>query len=860
MTSRRLTIFVLIAHALLFSNALASLRVSVTDPNSRAVPQAAVLVTDLNGKQVAAGVTRQSGDLALPLPPGRYQVTVQREGFETQTKTINLVSRDLRLSFTLTIAKQVSSITVSDQTTRLDTASDSHLDSLKLSSSDLSNLPVKDSDVISALSVFTNPAGGAGPTVIVDGMERTDGVTLTTSQVQEVRLNKNAYSAELPKPGKDRIEIDTKGGSDELHGGFSFRTRNAIFDARNPLASTRPDFARNGYELNLSGSLIRKKLFFFVDASREDQQQVQPILAFLPTGLVNETVLAPYTRDLLLGRLDWQVSEAQKVSAKYEFHEEQASNVGVGGLVLPSAGADRFHRDYRIELSDQYVLSPEAINNFRMALGTNYEALTPQSSLPAVIVAGAFQEGGAQMDHWRKEPRYEFQDRFSYVKGSFTVKAGGDANLHPFRSFSQDGFGGIYQFASIAGYQAAQPILYTFNAGNPLIVSDQDDYAWFVQTEKQFSRVTLFTGVRHEFQSHFHKYDNLAPRIAAAFALDRSGSTVLRVGAGLFYDRRPPTILQQVERFNGANTLQFITQNGTFPETAGSDLTGATTSTVRYQLDSAMTFPRIYQASATLERRLPGGFLGTADFLYERGNHLFRTRNINAPLPLTLIRPDPGLGNVDQVESSASSRGNILNITLKTPPKKRYQLFLQYTLSHLFDDTSDVFGPPPPGGMLPPGLSAGNMFSLPADNYNLRPEWGPANNDIRHQLGLSASVQLPWHFSLGTLAAAHSGLPYDVITGEDNNQDTNAYDRPPGGTRNTRRGAGYFSINVHLARPFSLERWGHKIDIEPAIDSFNLLNHTNPTSYVNVLSSPLFGLPNAAYSGREMQLSIQVHF
>jgi hypothetical protein len=56
------------------------------------------------------------------------------------------------------------------------------------------------------------------------------------------------------------------------------------------------------------------------------------------------------------------------------------------------------------------------------------------------------------------------------------------------------------------------------------------------------------------------------------------------------------------------------------------------------------------------------------------------------------------------------------------------------------------------------------------------------------------------------------------------------------------------------------ERWGSKIDTEIAVDSFNLLNHTNPSSYVGVQTSPLFGQPNAAYSGREMQLSVQVHF
>lgn len=192
---------------------------------------------------------------------------------------------------------------------------------------------------------FANPASGESPTIIVDGMERTDSVTLSTSQVREVRLNNNAYSAEYPKPSKDRIEIDTKTGSDAFHGGFVFRTRNSVFDARNPFAATKPPFSRNGYELNLSGPILKKRLYFFVDADRENQQQVQPILAYLPFGLLNQEVLAPFTRDLLLGRIDWQLTEAHRLSAKYEFHQDEASNVGMGGFVLPEAGAIRFHHD-----------------------------------------------------------------------------------------------------------------------------------------------------------------------------------------------------------------------------------------------------------------------------------------------------------------------------------------------------------------------------------------------------------------------------------------------------------------------------------------------------------------------------------
>ncbi|MDQ2947620.1 MAG: hypothetical protein M3Y27_17090, partial [Acidobacteriota bacterium] len=47
----------------------------------------------------------------------------------------------------------------------LDTASDSHQDSLKLGAGNLTNLPIRDGDVLSAISFFANPAGGQSHTI-----------------------------------------------------------------------------------------------------------------------------------------------------------------------------------------------------------------------------------------------------------------------------------------------------------------------------------------------------------------------------------------------------------------------------------------------------------------------------------------------------------------------------------------------------------------------------------------------------------------------------------------------------------------------------------------------------------------------
>jgi hypothetical protein len=824
----------------------------VTDPSGAAIPAAGIAIVGPGAKTHLE--TDVNGEFfSEPLPSGGYIVEASKSGFESQKRAVALTNKNLALNLTLPLAKQQDSVTVKSRPSLLDTATDAHQDAFTVDQAALADLPIKDGDVLSSLSAFVNPAGGAAPTVIVDGMERTD-ADLPLSSIQQVRINNNAYSAEFPKPGKDRIEIDTKGGDDSFHGGFLIRARNSLFDARNPMADLKLPYSREGYEANLSGPILRKKLWFFLDANQERQQQSQPVVAVLPCGVLQTDILSPTTRERFLGRIDWQPTQAHRIGLKYELHLDESSNNGVGGFSLPDLATTLYQHDYRVEISDQYVFSPNLLNAFRIAFGTNSQRLNSANDQPLVIVQGAFSNGGAQVNEWREEPRTDTQDTASYSQGPNNWKFGAIANFHPFRTYNADNFGGTYTFASLAAYEAGQPELFTITTGNPLLAFQQNDYGWFAQYERKIGNASLFAGVRHEFQSGMSRYGNLAPRLAAAFAPGRDHLTVIRIGGGIFYDRRPPPVLEQALRYNGVQTQQYVVANPAYPALipAADSLSPVSV----WRIDPTMTFPRIYQASVTLERRLPAGFVLVSDYTYQRGTHLLRARDINAPLPGTGLRPLPEEGNIDQIESSASSRGQILNWTLKSPPMQRFQFFAQYTLGWLYDDTGAAF-PPPPGA----NASATGLFSalLPANSYDLRPEWGRANNDARHRFGLSGTVQLPWQLAFGTMTQIRSGLPFNITTGQDNPEGI-ANLRPPGVTRNTGQGPGQVSVDIHLARKILHHAGERKIDAQIGIDSFNVLNHTNLANYVGVVTSPFFGKAIAASDGRQMQFTLQARF
>jgi len=152
------------------------------------------------------------------------------------------------------------------------------------------------------------------------------------------------------------------------------------------------------------------------------------------------------------------------------------------------------------------------------------------------------------------------------------------------------------------------------------------------------------------------------------------------------------------------------------------------------------------------------------------------------------------------------------------------------------------------------------LFSLPANNYDLRGERGRSDLDRRHRLSAMASYKLPFAFRFGTVVALNSGIPYNITTGFDNNHDTVANDRPPGVDRNTGRGPGFVQVDVHLSRAFHLQKNKHRPRFELGIDAFNVMNSVNYKNYIGTLTSPFFGRANAANPPREVQLTFQLHF
>ncbi len=849
-----------------------SLTGAVEDPSHQAIVGASITLRKLATNQEASTGSDEEGFFRFQgIAVGDYTLIVAQTGFKTEEMPVSITERSTaQIRVSLRVASEVQSVRVSANDISVPVASQ-NVDTVELDRHWMEGLPSKEADPLAVPSLFVSPAatGTMGPMILVDGVE-SSALEVPLTSIKRILVNKSPYSAEFARPGRGRIEIFTrKGDRRDFHGNITFLARNSIFDARNAFAQTKPPSQREIAEAELDGPLgQRVRLLVAGRYFTSDDNSV--VHAHTPTGLVVDNVDVPEHNTRLFGRLEFDLSSNHTLTLIYKFKNKGQENQGIRSFDLPERATDFSIHESEVKVFERAILSPHFLNDLRFSYKDEPQQTTSISNQPAVIVLGAFNSGGAQFNSRLEEKTASVQDVATTVWGRHTITFGGGARPRSFTLTDTSNFGGTFTFASLADYVAGQPELYTRNEGNPRVSFTQNEYFAFVQDEVQVRpSFSLSLGVRYEWQSNVDYRKNIAPRLAFAYAPGQ-GPTVLRGGFGIFYDRQPDIMMHEAALYDGTQGNQVIVMNPGYP-VPFDPASPPPPSLLR--LAPAIRTPYLMQASLGVERKLGRGrnFL-TIDYTMVRGLELYRTRNINAPLAVFGIIPNPNFTDINQFESTGRSRSHSLTASLQTELKKRLNLLGQYVYSRSLDDTS-------------------SYASLPANNYDLRPEYGRSDYDRRQRLNLIATYRFHWGFRAGTVVSVNSGMPYNIVTGYLNYGDTVPVARPAGVDRNTGIGPGYASVDFHLAKRFLIRKHddsdpgprgntvpagrnrvsglsglglenkeGRVSQLEFGIDAFNAFNHTNYKNYVGTLTSPVFGRPNAANPPRQIQLTARYHF
>jgi hypothetical protein len=261
------------------------------------------------------------------------------------------------------------------------------------------------------------------------------------------------------------------------------------------------------------------------------------------------------------------------------------------------------------------------------------------------------------------------------------------------------------------------------------------------------------------------------------------------------------------------------------------------------QFDPAIHEPYSIQYSIGVERQLAKQTTLAVTYNGSVGISLFRSLDINAPLPPDyLVVRDPSVGVLRQIESAGRQISNSLQVTLRGELPHHVSGLMQYTLNRTDNNT-------------------GGITWFPANQYDLSGEWSRADFDQKHRFNLLESYSPGKSFTIGLGVTAASGKPYSLTTGGDIYGTGLTNGRPVGVPRNSLEGPAYIDLDSRLSRDFFLSRKKEKGNVLTlAFDAFNVLNHVNYVAYVGNLQSPFFGQAVSAYPARRLQITTRFKF
>jgi hypothetical protein len=741
---------------------------------------------------------------------------------------------------------------------------------------------------------------------VVDGLSANDdaadlaGTFYSQEVIREFQVVTSGGIAEFGRASSGVVNIITQTGTNNWRGRLYGFFRNQRLDARNPLAPRKDLLTQTQYGASLGGPIKRDRTFLFSNfeqTKRNDSNviTISPANVAAINNRLNQTnypgarietgiVPGGFDSTNLFARVDHKLNAANLLSLRYSFYDISAVNSrNVGGLNSVSRGTSLANRDQTFAAGNVTTLSPRTINEARFQFThSRLGAPVNDETGPAVNINGVASFGTATFSPLaRSIDLYELVDNINTQRGAHSIKGGADFLYNRVDITFPGALQGIYTF-SPSGTQPNQiSALSNFLTGSyssfqqafgaPSQFQSNPNIGLFIQDEwRPRADLTLNAGLRYDTQFLPDPIrtdaNNFSPRIGFAYS-PGNRKTVVRATFGIYFDRLPLRATSNALQRDGSKYI--VVQLS--PNQAGAPVFPNVLATQPSNLQTKPNITRIdpnirnsysEQFNLQIERELTSDASLSVGYIHLRGLHLILSRNVNVPrFPASanvpnLGRPDQNFGNISRFESSGDSYYDALVLAFNKRASNWASLRVSYTFSKAIDDAGNFF------------------FSTPQDNFNVCDDRGLSDNDQRHRLTLSGSFEAPHSnkastfrralegFQLSYIFSYASALPFNILTGNDRNFDTNTNDRPLGVGRNTGRGFDYASLDLRLSRKIVFTE---HVGLEAIIEGFNVLNRSNlqlPNNTFGTGQTPLasFGLPTAANDARQIQLGLRLSF
>jgi outer membrane receptor protein involved in Fe transport len=598
----------------------------VHDPTGAAVPGVQVIAHNQETNEERTVSTNEEGYYEFPLlPAGRYRVRAEARGFkriEGEPFPLSTGTRP-RIDLTLTVGDLNEKIEVTATAPQVNTTTTdlgvvmnrARVDELPLNGRNFQELVNLQAGVNVGPSSSAGGRGGIsfhgstslGTNLLLDGVDMSFGEvngaasmqsaggggtllnTISVEAIQEFKSTASASSAEYGRAGSGVLNITTRSGSNEWHGGLFEFFRNDKLNAsdffNNKNRLPKPTLRFNQFGGNLAGPMRRDRLFFFFNYEGAEVRRQSLVSGNVPTtALLNQltpalkatlNLMMPstyaatsnpligfHTRNdnasnaehTFLTRVDWLISNRQRLAVR-DSYNHQTYNTPSLEPTMPTVYPLHFHNAV---VEHTFNVGAATLNELRIGLNRVDLFRQPQGweQIPGYITVQGINSSFGNFIHF-VPTTYSLSDNFTMVRGRHSIKIGLDER--EVRSVRYQGGPPIYAFTTTADIINQNPasVQLSFTTSKGLRTVNM---GYYVQDDWRLSpRLQINLGLRYEYSPPLRGGFNVAssdpygaynapqapmfapdhndfgPRLGIVWTPDAEQRTVLRAGGAMTY-------------------------------------------------------------------------------------------------------------------------------------------------------------------------------------------------------------------------------------------------------------------------------------------------------------------------------------
>ncbi len=497
----------------------------VTDMDGKTVAVADVLIVHVPTGTRYQTLTRNDGTFNVPAVKvgGPYTITVNAQGFKTETKTDLVVKLGEAKYITFTL--QLATVDAGEVVV---TASDSVINPYRNGASQnviqnaIDNLPT----ISRSLSDFTrmspqmvsneevdgsfsaNGRSSRYNNVQIDGAQnndlfglgetgtpgaQTETTPISLDAVQEFQLVLTPYDVRQGMFTGGGVNIITKSGTNQFHGSAFYEGRNNDFVGKGPSQQKFREFSESTFGASVGGPIKKNKLFFFVNAEISKQKvpedyyidgsgntydfghqaEADRFIAILEKYGYDaggyDQVTNERTRKIFFGRIDWNISDRHKLTLRHNYVDadkdsnlrdsSRSFNFGNAGIIYQSK-------------SNSTVLQLDSAlgQNLHNELILNYSTIRDNptymgAAFPKIVVSTGgvtFNAGSEEYRHRNilNQDLFEFTDYLTMYKGKHALVFGTHNEFFKFYNVYVQRSFGKYEFRSLDDLENGKPYRY----------------------------------------------------------------------------------------------------------------------------------------------------------------------------------------------------------------------------------------------------------------------------------------------------------------------------------------------------------------------------------------------------------------